>query len=337
MRKKSSSQSCPQKDMTPTRSKIGAWLILLLGFLPACNQGAGTGLPSQTPERQLIPYHTATATSTSFPTVAATMTPLPTLSPTPLTHTVKAGEDMGGIAYRYGISVPALMAANPDVNPNLMSIGTVLIIPASSSSVISQDSLPGPTPVPVSLNMPQCYQSREGGLWCFLRVENLTSTDVESVSAKVQITSESGETSHRTAITPLNILKAGSWLPMLVYFPPPLPLPYQVNASLLTALAVSDSSARYPTVQIENFQYEIAQNGLSAFISGEVVCDSDIAQANITAVALDQYGNLTGVRNWTSHAPLAAGQRMSLDFHVYGSGQRIHQVVLFAEGHSPRR
>ncbi|NPV86631.1 MAG: LysM peptidoglycan-binding domain-containing protein [Anaerolineae bacterium] len=323
--------------MLPTRSKIGVWLILLLGFLPACKQNTDTVLLSQTPERQLIPYHTATATSTFLPAPAATMTPLPPASPTPVTHTVKAGEDMGGIAYRYGISIAALMAANPEVNPNLMSIGTVLIIPASSNPDTTENSPPGPTPVPVSLSAPQCYPSQEGGLWCFLRVENLTSMEVESVSAKVQITSESGETSHRTAITPLNVLKAGSWLPMLVYFPPPLPpLPYQANASLLTALAASDSSMRYPNVQIENFQYEIAQNGLSAFVSGEAVCDTDIAQANITAAALDQYGNLTGVRNWVSRSPLAAGQRMPFAFHVYGSGQKINRAVLFAEGHSPR-
>ena len=47
------------------------------------------------------------------------------------THTVASGETMAAIARKYGVSVPALQNANPQVEPRRMRPGTVLNIPAS--------------------------------------------------------------------------------------------------------------------------------------------------------------------------------------------------------------
>jgi LysM repeat protein len=61
---------------------------------------------------------------------------------------------MGGIAFLYRVSLEDLMAANPGVMPNLMSVGTVLTIPPSKSSQTNPDVQPGtsqppPTAVPL--------------------------------------------------------------------------------------------------------------------------------------------------------------------------------------------
>jgi LysM repeat protein len=48
----------------------------------------------------------------------------------PRTHTVKKGETPTGIARDYGISVNALMAANPKYRPNNLPAGATLSIPA---------------------------------------------------------------------------------------------------------------------------------------------------------------------------------------------------------------
>jgi uncharacterized protein YraI len=45
------------------------------------------------------------------------------------THTVQAGENLFRIAQRYGVSVPALAAANNIYNYNLIYVGQVLVIP----------------------------------------------------------------------------------------------------------------------------------------------------------------------------------------------------------------
>ena len=50
---------------------------------------------------------------------------------TPRTHTVTAGETALRIARRYGVSLDALLAANPGLEPRRMHVGQVLNIPSS--------------------------------------------------------------------------------------------------------------------------------------------------------------------------------------------------------------
>ncbi len=53
----------------------------------------------------------------------------PTPTATTKTHTVRSGETPYVIARRHGISVKALLAANPGVSPTRMRVGTVLKVP----------------------------------------------------------------------------------------------------------------------------------------------------------------------------------------------------------------
>ena len=49
-------------------------------------------------------------------------------------HTVASGETLAGIARRYGVSVGAIVTANRVSNPNLIRIGQVLSVPASTGA-----------------------------------------------------------------------------------------------------------------------------------------------------------------------------------------------------------
>lgn len=56
-------------------------------------------------------------------------------APPPAAYTVRAGDTMSSIASRHGVSLSALVAANPHVpNPNFIGIGDVLTIPGGSGS-----------------------------------------------------------------------------------------------------------------------------------------------------------------------------------------------------------
>lgn len=55
-----------------------------------------------------------------------------------ISHTIRAGDTFYLIARTYGVSLDALLAANPGVNPNGLQIGQVICVPISSG--------PGPTP-----------------------------------------------------------------------------------------------------------------------------------------------------------------------------------------------
>ena len=78
--------------------------------------------------------------TTAPPTVEVANTPLPpanTPAPAPTatpeslgqTYTVQQGDIPVSIAAKFGITVEALLAANPGINPNNLHIGDVLVIP----------------------------------------------------------------------------------------------------------------------------------------------------------------------------------------------------------------
>jgi LysM repeat protein len=56
--------------------------------------------------------------------------PLSTAAATGKTHVVNAGENPSAIARKYGISLSALEAANPQMKPNHLQVGQTLNIPA---------------------------------------------------------------------------------------------------------------------------------------------------------------------------------------------------------------
>ncbi len=102
---------------------------------------AQTPAPMPTPTPEVPPaVSSASPPSSSRSSVAATPRTAPASNrPTPSTststsargrvHVVRAGENPSAIARRYGISVHALLAANPGVNPRRMSVGAVLRVP----------------------------------------------------------------------------------------------------------------------------------------------------------------------------------------------------------------
>lgn len=112
---------------------------------------------------------------TSTPTVALVVPPpslvVPTVNPatpppsapvtgTSTTYTVQWGDWMRKIAEKHGVSVEALIAANPGINPNLIYPGQVLNIPSPSGSVPTP-STGGVTPVAPS-GGPTTYTVQKG-------------------------------------------------------------------------------------------------------------------------------------------------------------------------------
>jgi len=87
------------------------------------------------------PTPTRAPLSVAIPTIASTDQPISTptpdaerILPTPRQdadqYTVQAGDSLGFIAQRYGISLQALMQANSLTDANLLNVGTVLTVPA---------------------------------------------------------------------------------------------------------------------------------------------------------------------------------------------------------------
>jgi LysM repeat protein len=100
---------------------------------------SGIEVPPPAAEVEPTEQADATAEATATPEPAsATPEPPATNTPSSLgqTYTVQAGDIPATIAEQFGVSVDALMAANPGVDARNLQIGQVLVIP------------PAPTPPP---------------------------------------------------------------------------------------------------------------------------------------------------------------------------------------------
>ena len=126
-------------------------LFLLLILLAGCDakEESTIATAAETPVR-LTPFYTALPSASPIPVEQSTPKPLPTVTSTPRTHVIKTGEDLGGIAYQYGVTVSAIMEANPEIDPYILTVGTALVIPAAIEKV-DKENLPIPTPVAVQM------------------------------------------------------------------------------------------------------------------------------------------------------------------------------------------
>src|SRR5262245_9892483 len=101
--------------------------MIHLFFCTACAPQPTQSVPSKI---DLIPFGTSTQSPTQTPEgLVAAETPLP--SPTPFTYTVQMGDTISSIALKFGVSIDDLQAANPEILPNAMSVGTILKIPSN--------------------------------------------------------------------------------------------------------------------------------------------------------------------------------------------------------------
>jgi len=309
---------------------------MILPLLAACS--TATQPVEITPEQTavLTLYATATQTATPTPPNPATATPQPTPTATPITHTVKTGETLGTIAYRYGISVADLKAANPGVDPYLLVTGTVLIIPSSATlpTTAPTATSAAPTPVAVQLDKPVCSTGSDGGMWCFILARNSQDSAVENVTAAVHLLDQDGKTlAEGQASAVLNLIPAGQAFPLAVFFKAPLPDFDHIDVSLQNALPVNSDDARYVTVTINDQRVEIISGGLAAEISGELIPpeEGSASQVWIAAAAYSADGQPVGVRRWESQTGLAADGRQAFSMRVYSTGAVIARVEVWVE------
>jgi LysM repeat protein len=311
-------------------------MILLLGLLlVSCTQDAFTDVPSPTLDNTLEPYLTSTPRSTpkSVKTTSEiNPTKTLTLTPTPFVYQVVENDTLTGIALRHSVTLEGLIAANPGIDPNFLTIGLTLTIPLDGVEVSA--SLPTATPVPVVVLSPSCYPLADGNLQCMAIVENDQLFAVENVEALISLQPADGSSqTSKTAITPLNWIPAGQKSVLVTTFEIPLSQDYKANVSLLTAIPIEENDQRYLQPGIEN-QTSIIDNRKQARVSGSLIL-SDV-QANptviwIVALAYDSQNNIVGIRKWIADESLLSEAQVDFDFTVYSLGPAIDHVEVQAE------
>lgn len=285
---------------------------------------------------QLTPYQTATLTPTvtATPLNQPTSTPRPTITPTPRTYEVRANDTLLSIAYYYGITLDELIAANPDIDPALMAIGTNLVIPAAREAT-GTAAAPTPTPFGVTSGELNCIQSATGGLHCFVLLENERKNPATNLTGEFTLVNAAGEeTGSRVVTLALRLLSPGARIPFYTYFAPPLENDTQVFFNLLTATRADNESTAVQPLVVKIDDLAIPEDGLSAQAVGSVVLensDVDAKAITLVAVAYDSLGNVVGLRRVEEKVTLVPQTPYDFSLEVFSTGGEIVSVEVYAE------
>ncbi len=117
--------------------------LLLLTILSACTRSANAPAPLLTPVGVILP--TPNPAETFLPPTRVpgspifTPTPNPARAlPTPIArpgeYIIQPGDTLGQVARAYGLSLEALIAANPGIDPNWLAVGQVIKLPGQESA-----------------------------------------------------------------------------------------------------------------------------------------------------------------------------------------------------------
>jgi hypothetical protein len=298
--------------------------FFLLATLPACVGNAGT----TTVIAPLVPYQTFTPFKT--PTVIPLLTQINLPTPTIFTYTVVQGDTLIGIAGRFGITLEALLVANPGIQAAALTIGKTLTIPAGNDNLIA----PTPSPAPLQVKQTQCWKETDGGLWCFALLQNDYNEPVESLSAQITLFGTSGQNlAAQVVFGLLNTLPPGQTMPLAAHFAPPIAAGGSVRVQVLTAIRLLPGDSRYLPVMLENTLLRVQASGRTAQVSGRVILTA-AGTANklwVLATAYDKTGNVVGLRRWESSSPLSAGTPTSFDLMISSVGPGIDHVKFLAE------
>lgn len=297
-------------------------LLLYALLLSACASSN-----QQTFNSALQPYLTSSPAQTSTPNVIVILgTPIP--SSTPATYVIQSGDTISQLAEKFKISQDALRAANPELNPNSMTIGETILIPDPSAALAAAST---PTPVPAPVTQAVCHPSADSGLWCFALVQNNTADVLENVSAQITLLDSNGASiASQIAFTPLDIIPANSSMPVYVFFPN-TPAEVTPQIQIMTALQASASS-HLPAI-LNNSLAQINWNGKTAQLSGQVYLPPESQAATqtwVAAVAYDKSGTVVGVRRWEGEG-IQPGMSINFNFAVSSLGEDIEAVDFFVQ------
>jgi LysM repeat protein len=314
---------------------VRRWAALGLGLvLAACAEG-GPG-PELAATGTLLPWRTPTLTPSPAqlePTQPATVETGP--SPTPLTHVVQAKDTLLTIAAQYGVTLDALLALNPDLNPNLLSIGQAILIPGPEGEPITS-LVPTATAIPLAFSPIACAPTATGGLVCLTSVQNPTQAILEGLSARIDLLDARGESlGSAVAFAPLNLLPPDEVMPLSVYFPPPAPAALGARASGLTGFQANEVESRYRTLSVHPTQETQGAGGNSWTVEGEVVLDpgapGPAERLLVLAVGLEDSNQVVGYAVWEAPSAPDPGESVPFSITVLSLFGPIEHVRLMAE------
>lgn len=280
--------------------------LVISTWVAGCNivtdHTAPSAAPSAYPRVTLTVGRLPTARVSTAPTRAAppaiTSEAGAASSPTPQQYTVQPGESWSEIAERFDIEIEALQSANRAITT--LTPGQALTIPT-------------PTPLPLLVQPPTCYETPPGSLICLGSVDNPLTFPVESVALEVRLIQDDGSIAHRARSTvEQSSIPSGSFAPYQATFEASSGDYARADAILISATRGAEDRFVLLLVQDVTGEALDGQIIVSATIYNPGPQNAEILRAFVTL--LDSAQRVTGYRVFTfdEAEPLAAGAQMPM-------------------------
>jgi LysM repeat protein len=274
---------------------------------------------------------TASVTPTAAPVSQATSTPPPP-SPTPFTYSVRESDTLIGIAVRFGVTLDALRAANPQVNERFLSIGQSLIIPLALAATPESAAA---TPYPLELDPPRCYLQVSGSAWCLSQIGNPGQAPVESILVEFTVYDAQGQAFLSFQVPPpLEQSAPGGTLPVGLLVTGPLSETPRAEARLVRAVAMSDSAARGLPVEILEAAPAALEGGLEVRVRARLAPSASAPATSVRAllVLYNSWDQVVGWHTLDVNPAWAIGEVHDLRLRAYSLGDAVarHDVLIEA-------
>ena len=117
-------------ENTDLKAKLAQWQAYYASHVAPSNNPPASNSPPARIASDPIPAVTTSITHGATSLQSAPRQPLTPVGANGKSHVIKAGENPSAIARKYGISLAALEAANPQMKPSHLQVGQTLNIPA---------------------------------------------------------------------------------------------------------------------------------------------------------------------------------------------------------------
>ncbi len=286
-------------------------------------------LPQSTQSIILQSYKTPTFISTqeSIPTKPKpTLPPLPTA--TPYQYSIQSGDNLSSIALRFGVTLDQIYLANPNISPNSLSIGQIIVIPDAKNENSSTNSFTSEA-LSLDLSTPLCYSTVTNSTWCFIKITNNTSSVAENISINFYIFDQNNNLITNQITTPPSNILPPQKTTIASYYFKNIPVVTHISATLLTAIPSQNNEQRYISATFNQTQFTISENKKTVHIQGTLQLQSiPTSYSWLIAIAYDKDKNPVGFKQWESTDLV---QQYHIDFYLYSAGGTIETIEYLTE------
>lgn len=261
--------------------------------------------PSASSPETHAPQGTATGPSLVTPV---------TLTATAEVYPVQSGDTLAGIAASRGVSLDEILALNPNIQPELLLVGQVVIVPP-------RPTIPAASPVPtngspsVEILGLSTYGSAAGGTWVMGDVWNTGAQAIELVQLRVSLKTPGADVlaGQLAWVTPVTI-PALARAPFGVLFSSIGPSEVEADVEVVGGRQVYELGNRYFDLAVVDAEVTIGRNPIR--VSGQIenLGQRSAGHISIVTTFYDGQESVTGFHELVLDDVIGPGERRPFAF-----------------------